>query len=111
MRVLLYVVAGLTFVMLIGVIPLSDSGEEVGQRAGLPFLLGLAGGVLALFIKPRRQGVRIGIIVVQALWLFVAVGRLVQGDPTGLVTMVLPIVVLVLVNAKPSRAFFRRPPR
>lgn len=107
-RILLYVVAGGTLLLFTFAFLATDTPREAGAIAGVPILLGAAGLVLGLLVKPGRVAVRIGIIVLEACWLLVAVSRLAQGDVTGVVTMVLPIVLLVLVNAKPARTYFRR---
>lgn len=106
-RVILLVVGGMCLLLFCGAVILTADAEEVGQIAGLPLILGAAGIVLAWQMKPNRLPIRVGVIVVEAAWLVVALGRLAQGDPTGVVAMVLPIVVLVLVNRASARRYFR----
>lgn len=110
LRVILYVVASITLLYLAASIIVYADAREVGAAAGMPFFLGAIGAGLAALIKPGRLAVRIGVIVVEALWLLIAVGRIGQGDPTGIFTMILPIALLVLVNVKPTRQYFRRGP-
>jgi len=108
LRVILYVVGAATLLFLAAAIVVYPNAREVGQTAGMPFILGLAGAGLALLIKPGRLAVRIGIIIVEVFWLLIALGRLGQGDPTGVFAMILPIAMLILVNLAPVRRYFSR---
>jgi hypothetical protein len=110
-RVLLYALAGLALVLLSAVSIAGFSAGEIGALAGAPVLLGLAGAVLAAGLGPGRMQVRIGIVVVEAVWTLLAIGGVGQGDPTGLVTAVLTVAVLVLVNTRAARAYLHRSAR
>lgn len=110
-RLLLYVLAGLALALLAAVAIAGFTAGEIGALAGAPVLLGLTGAVLAWRLGPGRVRVRVAIIVIEAVWTVLALGGAGQGDPTGLVTAVLTVAVLVLINTGGARAYCHRSTR
>lgn len=67
---------------------------------------GALGFVLAVQVK-RPSRVRFWlIIVVAAVLAFGSLSELGQGDPGGVLALVLPLVILVFVLRRPSRDYF-----
>jgi hypothetical protein len=107
-RVLLFVLAGLTAVLVVAFLASQEvTAESVGRLllVALPVAVGL---VVAVRI-PRGGRVPFwSIVAISGLLVLVALAKLGGGDPTGLTSLVLPGAILVLVTRRPARDFFLR---
>lgn len=106
-RVLLYVLAAAAGIGLVS----GFTAVKSPYAAGLVFgaeVPGIAALVLAILMRPGRVWVRWAVVADCALYLWMAFGALDAGDPRGFAQMALPIALLVLVNVKTAREYFRR---
>jgi hypothetical protein len=105
-RILLFVVAGLTVLTLIGFLL---SGQVSAESAGLVIWASLP-GVIGLVVALRlARGGRVRfwvVVVVAALLVLGGLGALGRGDPRGITNLILPGVILFLVTRRPAREFF-----
>jgi hypothetical protein len=107
-RILLFVVAGLTVLTLIGFL---SSGQVTAESTGLVIWATLP-GVIGVVVAPRlARGGRVRfwvVLLVAALLILGGLGALGRGDPRGITNLVLPGVILFLVTRRPARDFFLR---
>ncbi|GAA4076370.1 alpha/beta hydrolase fold domain-containing protein [Actinomadura miaoliensis] len=110
-RILLYVAAFLTFMAALqgGLVVGGAEGAGVAVALSLPAVASLA-AAWAIGRRPARR-VRVGVIVLEVLYLFWQVGRITDGDPLGLVGVILPVAILILVNRAAARQYFSRASR
>ncbi|WP_067476991.1 hypothetical protein [Actinomadura hibisca] len=105
-RILMFVVAGITFVTTLAfMITVGVSAASFGAAvwAVFPGVLSL---VLALRIPQGSKGLRRGIIALEIFYILLSFSRLGQGDPRGLTNMVLPIAILILVFRSEVKEYF-----
>ncbi|GAA4149565.1 hypothetical protein GCM10022416_45040 [Actinomadura keratinilytica] len=107
-RILLCVAAFLTFMAALqgGLVVGGAEGVGVAVGLSLPAVASLA-AAWAIARRPGRK-VRVGVIVLQVLYLFWQFGRIADGDPFGLVGAILPVAILILVNRSAARQYFSR---
>ncbi|MFF1926505.1 hypothetical protein ACFVW8_38820, partial [Streptomyces sp. NPDC058221] len=114
MRVLLYLMFGLTLLGAIEVLnSLLDLGSHITPTLTLAALYavapGIAAAVLARLLWTGGKAVWIGLMALQ-LWLLVgAIANLYAGSSQGLSQLLLPGVLLALVGASASRSWFELP--
>ncbi|CAM5611524.1 MULTISPECIES: Tox-REase-5 domain-containing protein [Streptomyces] len=113
-RVALLVLFGATVLGAIGLSGSALAVDAMGAEVLGILLYASAPGVLAaLLARHVRTGgarVRWGIVAVQ-IWLILGgLANLGDGSPDGLTQLVLPVLILVLVNRRGSREWFRLPP-
>ncbi|WP_046469850.1 hypothetical protein [Allosalinactinospora lopnorensis] len=102
-RVLLFVLAGAVGLQVTGaLIIMEPTPESFGTLLWIaaPGILAL---VLGLRLPAGRRGTLVAIVVFQAFLLFLALGRIGNGEPQGLVNLALPILILTFVLRAPSR--------
>lgn len=109
-QVLMFVVAGITFLMTVAFV-----GSVGVTAAALGAALWIvAPGVVSLLLALRipRGGVRLrrGIIALEIFYILLAISRLGNGDPRGLVNLVLPVVILVLLFRRDAKEHFSGAP-
>ncbi|MFC4565526.1 hypothetical protein ACFO4E_27025 [Nocardiopsis mangrovi] len=108
-RVLLWAVAVLMW--LNAVTTVAAAGGFFGIGAGLPLVLaGAFCAVLARALRGGRRWVRIAVVLVHTAMLLGELGRLQSGDPLALIGLLFPVVGLVLLCLKGTRAHFRPAP-
>lgn len=107
-RILMYVAGGLSAVLavLLAVVYGGAGGVGAALVQAVPAVVSL---VLATILRRGRNGMRWGIVVLQAVWIFFGLGRLGGGDSTGVIGLALPIATIVLVNIASARQYFGRP--
>ena len=107
-RVLMYVTGGLSAVLAVLLAVVYGGAEGVGAALVqvVPAVISL---VLAAIVHRGRNKMRWGVVVLQAVWIFFALGRMGGGDPTGVIGLALPIATIVLVNVASARQYFGRP--
>lgn len=111
LRVLLYVVAGLSFLVMLGfllAVPLPP-GETVGRA-----LWGVWPGVVAYVLaeqlrRPSRLVHRL-VLALGAYLVLRSLALLGDGDPRGWTTLALPVAVIVLASRRSARQWFGRAP-
>ncbi|MFD4585804.1 hypothetical protein [Streptomyces sp. NPDC058434] len=113
-RLLVYVLFGATIV---GGVGLLLTAAQVGAPGGLVLggLLyaaapGVAGWLLARRVWTGGEGVRWGLIAVQAWLVSGALATLRGGSVQGFTQLLLPVVILVFLCTKESREWFRSAP-
>jgi hypothetical protein len=109
-RVLMFVVAGLTLVMLAGFLSVEGTGMRAVALAigyALPAAAGLG---FAVLIPRGYTWLRWSIIGLEVTYLLLAGVHLALGDPRAITTMILPTVILVLVTQPSARQFFHQEP-
>jgi hypothetical protein len=106
-RVLMYLVAGLTAVL--SAASLLALGVTVGTLGDVAVfaLPGVASFALALLIPRGEPRLWRMIIALEAVYVVLSLARLGDGDPRGLVNLVLPVAILVLITRAPARSYFR----
>jgi hypothetical protein len=107
-RVLMYVVAGLTAVLTLSTLITLGVGWTALIEVSWFALPGIVSFVLAWRIKKGGVGLRRWIIGLEIFYVVVSLTRLVSGDPRGLVNLVLPAVVLVLITRPAAKEYFRK---
>jgi hypothetical protein len=110
-RVFMYVVAGFTALVVVGV--LLDEGANpraIGVAAWLA-LPGVASLLLAWRMPRGRVWMRRGIIALEIYYILLSITVLADGDPRGIVNLTLPAAILVLVLLPKSSAHFRQQSR
>ncbi|TDD79607.1 hypothetical protein E1293_22950 [Actinomadura darangshiensis] len=105
-RVLMFVVAGLSVVWSLAfLVGYGWTAENFGA-----VLLQLIPGGLSLFLALRlatgRRRVRTGVVALEIVWMLIALGRLGQGDATGVLGLLIPAVILILVTRRTARDHF-----
>jgi hypothetical protein len=107
-RVLLYGAAGLAVVLFAALSIAGFAAAEVGGLAAIPLAFGIAGAVLGWRLGPGRHRVRVALNVIEGAWTLLSFGATGQGDPTGPVSLVFSVAVLVLVNTRAVRDYLHR---
>lgn len=107
-RVLLFVVAGVTILVAAGAFAYAGGGAYAAGRATWVLLPGIASLVLALLIRRRGRVLFWCLVALQVLYVLLAFGALGRGDPRGVTNLLFPIAILVLLLLPVSRAYFRR---
>lgn len=105
-RILLFAIAGLTFVMSAAVfVALGASARDFGYVLGasVPGVLQL---LLGLFVRRGGRAVFYGILATQVL--FIGYSLLTLGGDGRLSQIILPGVILVLLSRPSARDFFLR---
>ncbi|MEV3927154.1 hypothetical protein [Actinomadura coerulea] len=105
-RVLMFVAAGLTLVMTLAFFAaVGVTAAAIGAALwfALPGALSL---LLALRVPNGGTGLRRGIIALEVFYILLSLARLGQGDPRGVLNLVLPIVILVLLFRPEAKAYF-----
>jgi hypothetical protein len=84
-------------------------GGAAGAGVALAVLLPAAASAFAAISIKTRPGRRlwVGIIALEGFYLLWQVGRLVAGDPSGVLGLAIPIAIVVLIATAPARAYFR----
>lgn len=105
-RVLLYVVAGLSVVWSLAfLVGYGWTAENFGA-----VLLQLVPGGFSLFLALRlatgQKRVQIGVVALEIVWILLALGRLGQGDATGVLSLLIPAIILILVTRRTARDHF-----
>ncbi|MEU6041109.1 hypothetical protein ABZ801_37535 [Actinomadura sp. NPDC047616] len=110
-RILLYVAAFLTFMAALqgGLVVGGAEGAGVAVALSLPAVASLV-AAWAIGRRPARR-VRVGVIVLEVLYLFWQFGRIADGDPLGVMGVILPVAILILVNRSAARQYFSRASR
>lgn len=107
-RVLLYVLAGATVLVIAGVLMFAGVSAELLGYLTWVCWPGIVGFVVALRMnRPGRAKFWL-IVVVAAFGILNALGSLGQGDPRGVTTLIIPILILVFVLRRASRTYFKR---
>ena len=109
-RVLLYIAAGFTVLLIIGsLVGFGVTAELVGALVWNSWP-GVVGFVVALKIRnPSRLKFWL-IIVVAVMYVINSLGQLGTGDARGITTLILPVLILAFVLQRASRKyFFQRP--
>lgn len=106
-RIIFFVGAGLTILMLVGAMLMGASARELGYIVGstLPGYLAL---VVAFGMGSKRRLWWVLALIVSALWILGGLGSLGRGDLRGLVQMVLPISALVLLLQPTAKAYYAK---
>ncbi|MEV4007337.1 hypothetical protein [Actinomadura sp. NPDC049753] len=105
-RVLMFAAAGLTLVMTLAFFAaVGVTAAAIGAALwfALPGVLSL---LLALRVPNGGTGLRRGIIALEIFYILLSLARLGQGDPRGVLNLVLPIVILVLLFRPEAKAYF-----
>lgn len=102
-QVLMYVLGGLSIVLAITLVIVYGTGGPVFSAAFVQIVPGIASVWLAIYLRPGRKGVWWGAIGLQAIWLFFAIGRLGNGDASGVIGLIIPVVTLVLLIRRSAR--------
>ncbi|MEU8122740.1 hypothetical protein AB0C21_28855 [Spirillospora sp. NPDC049024] len=105
-RVLMFVVAGLSVVWSLAfLVGYGWTAENFGA-----VLLQLVPGGFSFFLALRlatgRKRIRNGVVALEIVWILIALGRLGQGDATGVLGLLIPAAVLVLVTRQTARDHF-----
>ncbi|WUH97432.1 hypothetical protein OHR68_28405 [Spirillospora sp. NBC_00431] len=106
-RVLMFVVAGLSVVWSLTF--LAGYGWTAENFGVVLFQL-VPGGLslfLALRIAHGSRRVRTGVVALEIAWILIALGRLGQGDATGVLGLLIPAVILILVTRQTARTHFK----
>ncbi|GAA0569693.1 hypothetical protein [Actinomadura livida] len=105
-RVLMFVVAGLTFLMTLAFfVTVGVTAAAIG--AAIWFALpGALSVVLALRIPRGGTALRRGIIALEVFYVLLALSAIGQDDPRGVTNLVLPAVILVLLFRPDAKAHF-----
>lgn len=109
-QVLMYVTAGITFVMTLAfLVSVGVSAASLGASLWIaaPGVISL---LLALRIPRGGVGLRRGIIALEIFYILLSLSRLGNGDPRGAVNLILPIVVLVLLFRRETKDHFAGTP-
>lgn len=106
-RVLLYILAAAAAIGLISGLAEVRSAFTAGLVFGAE-VPGIVALVLAVVMRPGRAWMRWAVVVDCAVYVLMAAGTLRAGSPLGFAQMALPIALLVLVNVKTGREYFRR---
>ncbi|MFJ6612024.1 Tox-REase-5 domain-containing protein [Streptomyces sp. NPDC091289] len=113
-RVALLVLFGATVLGAIGLSGSALAADAMGAEVLGILLYASAPGVLAaLLARHVRTGstrVRWGVVAVQVWLILGGLGNLGDGSPDGLTQLVLPVLIIVLINRRGSREWFRLPP-
>lgn len=104
-RVLMYVLGGLSCVLAISLVIVYGTSGPVFSEAFYQVVPGIASIWLAIYLRSGRKGVWWGAVAMQAVWLFFAFGRLGNGDPSGLIGLIIPVVTLVLLLRRSARDY------
>lgn len=96
-RILMFVVAGLTFLTTLAFLAADGLSADTIGAAIWSAAPGVVSLVLALRIPGGGPALRRGIIALEIIYILLALGRIGQGDPRGLPNLVIPIVLLVLL--------------
>lgn len=107
-RVLLFVVAGFTLLLIVGALLAFGYTAELLGALAWDSWPGVVGFIVALKIKKPSRVKFWLIIVVAAFDILNALSWLGEGDPRGFTTMILPILILVFVLRRSSRQYFHR---
>ncbi|MES9603938.1 hypothetical protein [Actinomadura sp. NPDC000929] len=105
-RVLMFVAAGLTLVMTLAFFAaVGVTAAAIGAALwfALPGVLSL---MLALRVPNGGTGLRRGIIALEIFYILLSLARVGEGDPRGVLNLVLPIVILVLLFRPEAKAYF-----
>lgn len=105
-RVLMFVAAGLTLVMTLAFFAaVGVTAAAIGAALwfALPGVLSL---LLALRVPNGGTGLRRGIIALEIFYILLSLARVGEGDPRGVLNLVLPIVILVLLFRPEAKAYF-----
>ena len=102
-RVLMYVLGGLSCVLAVSLVIVYGTSGPVFSGAFVQLVPGLASIWLAIYLRPGRKGVWWSAIALQAVWLFFALGRLGNGDPSGIIGLIIPVVTLILLTRRSAR--------
>lgn len=106
-RVLMFITAGLTLVIIVTGLALYGVSPEVVGFLVWSSWPGVLEFVLALLIR-RPSRVKFWLIVVAAAFsILSSLAALGEGDPRGFTSQILPIVILVFLLRRSSRAYFR----
>jgi hypothetical protein len=105
-RILMFVVAGLTFLTTLAFLAAVGASAETLGTAIWYTLPGVLSLVLALKIPHGGTRLRKGIIALEIVYILLSLGRLGQGDPQGLFNLVIPIVLLVLLFRPAAKDHF-----
>jgi hypothetical protein len=105
-RVLMFVAAGLTFLTTLAfLVTVGVTAAAFG--AALWFVVpGVLSLMLALRIPEGRTRLRRGIIALEVFYVLLSLSRIGQGDPRGVVNLILPVVILVLLFRPEAKAHF-----
>ncbi|MFD4979501.1 hypothetical protein ACFWND_07930, partial [Streptomyces sp. NPDC058383] len=114
MRVLLYVMFGLTLLGGVGVLnSLLDLGSHITPTLTLAAVYALAPGiaaaVLVRFLWTGGKAVWVGLIVLQVWLLAGGIVNLYEGSTRGLSQLLLPGALLALTSASATRSWFELP--
>lgn len=101
----MYVLGGLSCVLAISLVIVYGTSGPVLSGAVYQVVPGVASVWLAIYLRAGRKGVWWGAIALQAVWLFFALGRLGNGDPSGLIGLIIPVVTLVLLLRRSARDY------
>lgn len=110
-RVLLFVVAGLTALVAAGAFVYAGGGAYGAGRAAWVLLPGVASVVLALLVSRGGRPLFWCLVALEALYILLALASVGGGDPRGVTNLLLPIAILVLLLQPTSRRYFRRSSR
>ncbi|GAA4365936.1 hypothetical protein GCM10023088_11860 [Actinomadura verrucosospora] len=105
-RVLMFVAAGLTLVMTLAFFAaVGVTAAAIGAALwfALPGVLSL---LLALRVPNGGTGLRRGIIALEIFYILLSLARVGEGDPRGVLNLILPIVILVLLFRPEAKAYF-----
>lgn len=105
-RVLMFVVAGLTLLMTLAfLVTVGVTAAAIGAAVWFA-LPGVISFVLALRIPRGGTALRRGIIALEVFYVLLALSAIGQGDPRGVVNLVLPAVILVLLFRADAKNHF-----
>lgn len=105
-RVLMLVVAGLTFVTalaFLGAVGVTSAAIGATIWFVLPGAISL---MLALRIPRGGVALRRGIIALEVFYILLSLSAIGQGDPRGTVNLIMPIVILVLLFRPDAKGYF-----
>ncbi|MEV1044765.1 Tox-REase-5 domain-containing protein [Streptomyces sp. NPDC049916] len=113
-RALLLVLLGATVLGAVGLSGSALAVDAMGAQVLAVVLYasapGVAGALLARYVRTGGSRVRWGIVAVQVWLILGGLGNLGNGSPDGLTQLVLPVLIIVLLSRAESRAWFRLPP-
>lgn len=107
-RVLLFLTAGCTLLFIAGALAAFGFSAEIAGHLLWLSWPGVVGVIVALKIKKPSRVTFWPIIVVAAFLILDSLGLLGQGEPRGLTTMIIPVLILVFVLHPASRRYFHR---
>lgn len=108
LRILLYVAAGLTVVVvLLGLLIEPLSGASIGAAVWAVWP-GIAAFLLAGRLDRPSRRIYWLVVALGVVYVLLSLAAIGQGSPRGITNLILPTAILILVNRASSRAFLKQ---